>query len=110
MTEIDVLFAALRPAADPQTVARIEELVLRGSDRDLNRINVLAFAKTHDLDDEKTIAAFLHAARAGLFEMTWNVLCPGCGGVLETGATLKSGRSGNLPLCALRGRIRADPR
>jgi class 3 adenylate cyclase len=90
MTEIDVLFAALRPAADPQTVARIEELVLRGSDRDLNRINVLAFAKTHDLDDEKTIAAFLHAARAGLFEMTWNVLCPGCGGVLETGETLKS--------------------
>lgn len=63
---------------------------MRGSDRDLNRINALAFADAHGLDQEKTIAAFLHAARIGVFEMTWNVLCPGCGGVLDTGATLKT--------------------
>ncbi len=25
-----------------------------------------------------------HAARLGLFDMSWNMLCPGCGGVLET--------------------------
>ena len=36
------------------------------------------------------IAAFLHAARIGLFEMSWNVLCPGCGGVLDANATLKT--------------------
>ncbi|MBY5855469.1 adenylate/guanylate cyclase domain-containing protein [Rhizobium ruizarguesonis] len=90
MSEVDVLFAALRQAADPQTVECIENLVMRGSDRDLNRINALAFADAHGLDQEKTIAAFLHAARIGAFEMTWNVLCPGCGGVLDTGATLKT--------------------
>ncbi|MGO6847271.1 adenylate/guanylate cyclase domain-containing protein [Rhizobium ruizarguesonis] len=90
MSEVDVLFAALRQAADPQTVECIENLVMRGSDRDLNRINALAFADAHGLDQEKTIAAFLHAARIGVFEMTWNVLCPGCGGVLDTGATLKT--------------------
>ena len=39
---------------------------------------------------ERTIAAFLHAARLGIFELSWNVLCPGCGGVLDTGATLKT--------------------
>ena len=36
------------------------------------------------------IAAFLHAARLGLFELSWNVICPGCGGVLDAGTTLKT--------------------
>jgi class 3 adenylate cyclase len=71
-------------------VDRIEHLVEHGLERDLNRINALAFAATHSLDEEKTIAAFLHAARIGAFEMAWNVLCPGCGGVLDSSATLKS--------------------
>lgn len=89
MSEVDVLFATLRQAADPHTVDCIESVVMSGADRDLNRINALAFADAHQLDQEKTIAALLHAARIGAFEMTWNVLCPGCGGVLDTGATLK---------------------
>src|SRR3712207_5778581 len=90
MSETDALFAALRQAADPQVVGRIEHLVAHGSDRDLNRINTLAFAASHSFDDEKVIAAFLHAARIGAFEMAWNVLCPGCGGVLDSSATLKT--------------------
>ncbi|NKK75708.1 adenylate/guanylate cyclase domain-containing protein [Rhizobium leguminosarum bv. viciae] len=90
MSEVDVLFASLRQAADPQAVECIENVVMHGSDRELNRINALAFADKHHLDEEKTIAAFLHAARIGAFEMTWNVLCPGCGGVLDSGATLKT--------------------
>ncbi len=90
MSEVDVLFANLGHAADPQTAECIEKTVRDGSDRDLNRINALAFADAHGLDPEKTITAFLHAARIGAFEMTWNVLCPGCGGVLDTGATLKA--------------------
>ena len=32
----------------------------------------------------------MHAARLGIFELSWNVLCPGCGGVLEANTTLKS--------------------
>ena len=48
------------------------------------------------------IAAFLHAARLGLFELSWNVLCPGCGGVLDANATLKTVRAEdyNCALCA----------
>ncbi|OWW00230.1 adenylate/guanylate cyclase domain-containing protein [Rhizobium sp. R693] len=90
MSEVDLLFTTLRQAADPQTVDCIENVVMRGSDGDLNRINALAFADAHHLDEEKVIAALLHAARIGAFEMTWNVLCPGCGGVLDTGTTLKA--------------------
>ena len=53
-------------------------------------MNALAFAGQHGLDEERTIAGFLHAASLGMFDISWNVLCPGCGGVLETNATLKT--------------------
>ena len=50
----------------------------------------LAYANAHGLDEEQTIGAFVHAARLGLFDMSWNMMCPSCGGVLETGAALKN--------------------
>src|SRR5579863_9967755 len=88
--EAEILFATLRQSADPAVAAAIEMLVRDAPDQALCRINVLKFATEHDLDEEKTIAAFLHAARLGLFELSWNVVCPGCGGVLGEGATLKT--------------------
>ena len=60
------------------------------SDRELCRINVLDFAAKAELDEERVIAAFLHAAGFEIFELSWNVLCPGCGGVLNSTTTLKS--------------------
>jgi hypothetical protein len=42
------LLAALRQSADPKAVDRIEHLVEHGADRDLNRINALAFAAKHN--------------------------------------------------------------
>ncbi len=90
MTERETLFGALRQSADANAVAAIEKLVRDGADHRLSRVNALDFAARNELDEETTIAAFLHAARLGIFELSWNVLCPGCGGVLEAGASLKS--------------------
>ena len=90
MGDAESLFSVLRRTAEPGAVAAIAELVANGSDRDLNRVNALAFARKHDLDTEHVTAAFLHASRIGLFEMQWNVLCPGCGGVLDANASLKT--------------------
>lgn len=89
-SQVQTLFGALRNAADPPVVDAIEALVRDGLDRQLVRINVLAFAAKRGLDEEKVISAFLHASRLGLFELNWNVLCPGCGGVLESSQQLKS--------------------
>src|SRR5450631_1961615 len=89
-SEIDALFTILRQSAKPEVVSAIEELVQGARDRDLCRINALDFAAKRGLEQEDTIAAFLHASRLGLFELAWNVLCPGCGGVLDTGASLKT--------------------
>src|SRR3569833_260535 len=93
MSEADPLFATLRQSADADAVAAIERLVRDGEDRELCRINALVFAARHGLKEQKVVSAFLHAARLGLFELSWNVLCPSCGGVLEAGASLKSVRS-----------------
>jgi len=90
MSASEARFAVLRQSADPEAVAAIERLVTDAPDAALNRVNVLDFARSHHLNEERTIAAFLHTARLGLFDLSWNVLCPGCGGVLTSNASLKT--------------------
>jgi class 3 adenylate cyclase len=102
MSDTQAQFAVLKQTADPAVVDAIQRLIADGADRELNRINTLDFAKRTGLDEEKVISGFLHASRLGLFDMSWNVLCPGCGGVLDAHSTLKSLRHDdyNCALCA----------
>src|SRR4029453_10171664 len=102
MSDTQAQFSVLRQTADPAVVEAISQLIAKGEDRDLNRINLLDFAARYGLDEEKVISAFLHSARLGLFDLSWNVLCPGCGGVLGAHNTLKSLRHDdyNCALCA----------
>src|SRR5437016_800887 len=102
MSDTQSQFAVLKQTADPAVVDAIQCLIADGADRDLNRINVLDFSARTGLDQEKVISGFLHASRLGLFDMSWNVLCPGCGGVLDAHSTLKSLRHDdyNCALCA----------
>lgn len=101
--ETDTLFNSLRQSAKRKAVSAIEKLVQNGADRELCRINALAFAARHKLNEEDVIAAFLHGARLGIFDMSWNILCPACGGVLDSGATLKTVKQAEYRcvLCAL---------
>jgi class 3 adenylate cyclase len=91
-TETENLFSAFRQSAKSKPVSAIEKVIQNGPDRELCRINTLAFAARHGLDEDDVIAAFLHGARLGIFDMSWNILCPACGGVLDSGATLKTVR------------------
>lgn len=90
MSTAEPLFAVLRQSVSPSVVDALEVLVRTGSDADLNRVNCIVFAQQRGLDVEAVIGGFLHAARIGLFDLSWNMLCPGCGGVLHAGMTLKS--------------------
>jgi len=90
MAEIDTLWTLLAQSADAEIAASLKSLVATGDDRALNRINALAYAAERGHDEEAVISALIHAARLGLFDLSWNVLCPGCGGVLETGSGLKT--------------------
>ena len=94
------LFGIVRQSADADAVAAMEALVRNAPDHELCRVNVLDFATKRGLNEERVIAAFLHAARVGIFELSWNVLCPGCGGVLDATATLRNVHKENYE-CAL---------
>src|SRR5207244_5159810 len=95
--ETDTLFDALRQSAKPEPVNAIDKLIQDGPDRELCRINALAFAAKHKLNEEDVIAAFLHGARLGIFDMSWNILCPACGVFLDSGATFKSVKRSGSP-------------
>jgi len=90
MSNIQAQFSVLKQTADPAVADAIVRLIETGEDHELNRINLLDFSKRMGLDEERAISGFLHASRLGLFDLTWNVLCPGCGGVLDAHSTLKS--------------------
>jgi class 3 adenylate cyclase len=90
MSDIQAQFSVLKQTADPAVADAILRLIKQGKDHELNRVNVLDFSRRTGLDEERVISGFLHASRLGLFELTWNVLCPGCGGVLDAHSTLKS--------------------
>jgi class 3 adenylate cyclase len=90
MSDTQAQFAVLKQTADPKVADAIQQLIETGQDHELNRINVLDFSVRSGLDEERVISGFLHASRLGLFDLTWNVLCPGCGGVLDAHSTLKS--------------------
>jgi class 3 adenylate cyclase len=90
MSEVQAQFSVLKQTADPAVVDAIQRLLENGQDQELNRINALDFSARYGLDEERVISGFLHASRLGLFDLTWNVLCPGCSGVLDAHSTLKS--------------------
>jgi class 3 adenylate cyclase len=99
MSEAHPLFAVLCKSADADCATALERLVREAPDRRLNRINVLDFARREGLNEQRSITTFLHATQIGLLDMSWNVLCPSCGGVLDANATLKTVRS-NEYYCA----------
>ncbi len=102
MSDSQAQFSVLKQTADPLVAEAILRLIEQGQDHELNRINVLDFSKRTGLDEERVISGFLHASRLRLFDLTWNVLCPGCGGVLDAHSTLKSLRQDEYQcgLCA----------
>jgi len=89
MSDFNSLYSVLRQTADPKVADAIQTLVETGADHQLNRINLIDFASERQLDEERVISGFLHASRLGIFDLTWNVLCPGCSGVLGAHDTLK---------------------
>ena len=51
MSDMQAQFSVLRQTADPAVVDAISQLIAKGEDRDLNRINLLDFAGRNGLDE-----------------------------------------------------------
>ena len=90
MSEAETLFVALRQSADEDVVDMLERMVRDAPDHALNKMNAIDLAAKHGFDAERVIAALLNAVGLGMFEMTWNVMCPSCAGVLSSNKSLKT--------------------
>src|SRR6478736_10359029 len=90
MNEAQPLFVALRQSADDDVVDMLERMVRDAPDHALNKMNALDLAAKEGIDEERVIAALLNAVGLGIFQMTWNVMCPSCAGVLSANKSLKT--------------------
>lgn len=74
----------------PRVISKFETLIRSGDDLSLYRINPLAFARDRAIAEAESIDLFLHATRSGLFEMSWDVICPQSGMVLDSFGALRT--------------------
>ena len=76
-----------------------ERWVRTALDDELFRVDVLSWAEGRSLSEDEGLELFLHAAAAGIFELSWGVLCPACGMMIQTPGGLRA--LGPEPHCRL---------
>ncbi|QGY01905.1 adenylate/guanylate cyclase domain-containing protein [Methylobacterium mesophilicum SR1.6/6] len=112
MDDTFALFEALRRAVPSDVADAVAEFVRTSPDERLARVNALALSAETGLDEDVLIGALLHTSRLGLFEMSWNILCPHCRSVLAANATLRSVRRSHhfCAFCDATEELRLDDR
>jgi len=61
-----------------QTLSDLEHFIRNADDYDLFRVNPIQYASANGLSEEDGIELFVHAAKVGLFEMDWLLICAYC--------------------------------
>src|SRR6185437_5886840 len=74
----------------PRVISKFETLIRGSDDQSLYRVNPLAFARDRAIAEAESIDLFLHATRSGLFDMSWDVVCPQSGMVLDSFGALRT--------------------
>jgi class 3 adenylate cyclase len=87
---------------DRGAVDRLVGWIRDGDEQDLFRIQVRERARAWRLPEDDLLRVCLHATRAGMLDLSWDVVCPHCRGV--TGATASLGglpASGECHVCGI---------
>ena len=79
----------LKAGADPVLAARIRLLLEDGGDPELVRIRPYVLADAWRAGRRQTLETCLLAARTGLLDFRWDLLCPSCRGAKFTASHLK---------------------
>jgi class 3 adenylate cyclase len=96
-------------AWSPRVISKFETLIRSGDEVSVHRANPLAFARDRGVAEPESIDLFLHATRAGLVDMHWDILCPHSGLVLESFGKLRALRSHFVcGLCDIDGQTDLD--
>jgi class 3 adenylate cyclase len=83
-------------------VARLLETIETGDDLALGRLRPYALADAWGANRRAVLELCLHATRAGLLELSWQLLCPLCRGAKESSASLAGvGREVHCDACGI---------
>jgi class 3 adenylate cyclase len=81
---------------------RLISYVATEPDESIYRIRIKPLAREWGVREKDLLFAFLTATRAGLFNLTWDVICPHCRGVREeVGSLGKLPKRGNCEVCRI---------
>ena len=73
----------IRQGTDRALVERLEDFLDRADDLSVQRIRPYALADGWDVNRRAVLEMFLRATRAGILDMSWDLLCPSCRGATE---------------------------
>ena len=62
----------------PHILSGLERFIRTAGDYDLFRVNPIQYATANGLSEAEGIELFVHAAKVGLFEMQWLLICAYC--------------------------------
>jgi class 3 adenylate cyclase len=77
-----------KQGVDAALVQHLEEFLDRADDLSLQRIRPYALADRWQVPRRPVLEMFLRATRAGVLDMSWDLLCPSCRGVAEANTRL----------------------
>ncbi len=75
--------AVVRQGSDPALVARLEDFLDHADELSVQRIRPYALADRWGANRRAALEMFLRATRAGILDMSWDLLCPSCRGTAE---------------------------
>nr|MBF6633745.1 adenylate/guanylate cyclase domain-containing protein [Planococcus sp. (in: firmicutes)] len=79
LLELDRLSALLaKSPVDSSYVERLHQYLAGKGDHDVAQIEPIQLAKLWNADLDDTLRVLLYATKAGLLNLSWNVICPNC--------------------------------
>lgn len=88
----------IRQGTDPALVEHLENFLNRADELSVQRIRPYALADRWEVNRRAVLEMFLRATRAGILDMSWDLLCPSCRGTTE----------GHTNLADVRGKSHCD--
>ena len=91
LVQSDVLqerLSTISQSLPPSVVSTFAAMLTSADDAALFRMNPLRYAHDHPLSELEAIELFLRATQAGVLTMHWGIVCPMCGDVVRSFATL----------------------
>jgi class 3 adenylate cyclase len=73
----------IQQGTDPSLMTHLEDFLERSDELSIQRIRPYALADHWGVNRRAVLEMFLRATRAGILDMSWDLLCPSCRGTTE---------------------------